>query len=298
MPHYDYDKDYPFAAFITNLGKYNEGALVGKWVKFPTTAEELKKVFERIGIGAKDDFGQTYEEWFITDYDCYVDGLYDLLGEYANLDELNFLASKLDNMSQDEYERFQAAMEIGNHTGSIQELINLTENLDCYDIYPDIHDHDDLGRYYIEELDAMQVPEHLRNYIDYEAYGRDIALEEGGQFTEFGYLRETGDSFHEYYDGDRDSIPEEYRVMNFKEDSQHDQEYPPEHNAPEKLTVLVVEPGKEPYEKEIEPGLRSLQTEVGGDIAAVYPFDDPVALVLNDEGKLIGLDLNRALRDE
>ena len=68
MPHYDYDKDYPFAAFITNLGKYNEGALVGEWVKFPTTAEELKKVFERIGIGAKDDFGQTYEEWFITDF--------------------------------------------------------------------------------------------------------------------------------------------------------------------------------------------------------------------------------------
>ena len=132
MPHYDYDKDYPFAAFITNLGKYNEGALVGEWVKFPTTAEELKKVFERIGIGAKDDFGQTYEEWFITDYDCYVDGLYDLLGEYANLDELNYLASKLDDMSQDEYERFQAAMEIGDHTGSIQELINLTENLDCY----------------------------------------------------------------------------------------------------------------------------------------------------------------------
>ena len=99
MPHYDYDKDYPFAAFITNLGKYNEGALVGEWVKFPTTAEELKKVFERIGIGAKDDFGQTYEEWFITDYDCYVDGLYDLLGEYANLDELNYLASKLDDIA-------------------------------------------------------------------------------------------------------------------------------------------------------------------------------------------------------
>ena len=70
---------------------------------------------------------------------------------------MNYLASKLDDMSQDEYERFQAAMEIGDHTGSIQELINLTENLDCYDIYPDIHDHDDLGRYYIEELDAMQV---------------------------------------------------------------------------------------------------------------------------------------------
>ena len=414
MPHYDYDKDYPFAAFITNLGKYNEGALVGEWVKFPTTAEELKKVFERIGIGSKDEFGQTYEEWFITDYDCYVDGLYDLLGEYANLDELNYLASKLDDMSQDEYERFQAAMEIGDHTGSIQELINLTENLDCYDIYPDIHDHDDLGRYYIEELDAMQVPEHLRNYIDYEAYGRDIALEESGQFTDLGYVRDTGDSFHEYYDGERGSIPEEYRVMTFQDDipeeeisewamdlaydmdeffRQHDPQYAAEHPeehaakeeiyenlmagrisaldeklaalgqtqedylpseiekfkdatgyeefldvdpqaireaienpdqshvdqmlsfaeqanreyeaelygqtaAPEKLTVLVVEPMKEPYVKEIDPGLHALQAEVGGDIAASYPFDDPVGLVLNDEGKLIGLDLNRSLRDE
>lgn len=414
MPHYDYDKDYPFAAFITNLGKYNEGALVGEWVKFPTTAEELKKVFERIGIGAKDDFGQTYEEWFITDYDCYVDGLYDLLGEYANLDELNYLASKLDDMSQDEYERFQAAMEIGDHTGSIQELINLTENLDCYDVYPDIHDHDDLGRYYIEELDAMQVPEHLRNYIDYEAYGRDIALEESGQFTDLGYVRDTGDSFHEYYDGERGSIPEEYRVMTFQDDipeeeisewamdlaydmdeffRQNDPQYAAEHPeehaakeeiyenlmagrisaldeklaalgqtqedylpseiekfkdatgyeefldvapqaireaienpdqthvdemlsfaeqanreyeaelygqpaAPEKLTVLVVEPKKEPYVKEIDPGLHALQAEVGGDIAASYPFDDPVGLVLNDEGKLIGLDLNRSLRDE
>ncbi len=527
MPHYEYDKDYPFAAFITNLGKYNEGSLVGEWVKFPTTAEELQKVFERIGIGSKDDFGQPYEEWFITDYDCYVDGLYDKLGEYENLDELNYLASKLDEMSQGEYEQFQAAMEIGDHSGSLQEIINLTENLDCYDIYPDIHDHDDLGRYYIEELDAMQVPEHLRNYIDYEAYGRDIALEEGGEFTDFGYVRDTGDTFHEYYDGEHGSIPEEYRVMTFQDaeeltedeksewamdiaydmdeffrqnDPQYAAEHPEEHAAKEeiyenlmagrisaldeklaalgqtqedylpseiekfkdatgyeefldvdpvaireaiqnsdkshvdemlayaeqagreyeaelfgeprepmkepepasgfhvlqanvnpavlaeaaeiagacddmlrnnnilydaavrdaseitemilrgnteqiraglttlgheegmeaevspllsrldafekehgigtheqqapspddreKMTVLVVEPMKEPYLKEIDPGLHALQAEVGGDIAATYPFSDPVGLVCNDEGKLIGLELNRGLRDE
>ena len=483
MPHYEYDKDYPFAAFITNLGKYNEGSLVGEWVKFPTTAEELQKVFERIGIGSKDDFGQPYEEWFITDYDCYVDGLYDKLGEYENLDELNYLASKLDEMSQGEYEQFQAAMEIGDHSGSIQEIINLTENLDCYDVYPDIRDHDDLGRYYIEELEAMQVPEHLRNYIHYEAYGRDVALEEGGEFTDFGYVRDTGDRFDEVYDGDRDSIPEEYRVMTFQDeeeltqdeklemamdlafdldqffrqqDPQYAAEHPDahaakeemadklfegriafvedrlndmgpealeqfsqrledfkdatgyeefldvdpavvreaienpdkshvdemlafaeqagreyeaelsgktsepspddretgetvrtprgtfyvtdmsrdqmeaagygfhhqsddgkylimgngsrafairneearEHAAPEKMTVLVVEPRKEPYLKEIDPGLHSLQAEVGGDIAASYPFSDPVGLVCNDEGKLIGLELNRGLRDE
>ena len=218
MPDYSYNKDYPFAAFITNLGKYNEGELVGEWVKFPTTAGELKEVFKRIGIGQKDDFGQPYEEWFITDYDCYVDGLYSKLGEYENLDELNYLASKLDEMSESEYAQFQAGMEMGDHCGSLQEIINLTENLDCYEIYPNIEDYDDLGRYYIEELDAMQVPEHLQNYIDYEAYGRDVAMDENGSFTDQGYVRDTGDRFCEYYDGERGSIPDEYRVMAFQDD--------------------------------------------------------------------------------
>ena len=443
MPQFEYDKDYPFAAFITNLGKYNEGELVGEWVKFPTTAEELKKVFDRIGIGQKDDFGQPYEEWFITDYDCYVGALYDKLGEYENLDELNYLASKLEEMGEGEYAQFQAAMEVGDHCGSLQESINLTDNLDCYDLYPSIQDYDDLGRYYIDELDAMQVPEHLRNYIDYEAYGRDVALEESGDFTDLGYVRDTGSSFHEYYDGEPGSIPEEYRVMTFQDDipeeelsewamdiaydmdeffRQRDPQYAAErpeehaakeeiyenlmagrisalgekladlgqtqddylpselekfkeasgyeevldvspeptpddretgetvrtprgtfyvtdmsreqmeaagygfhhqsedgnylimgngsrafairngeaqeHAAPEKMTVLVGEPMKEPYVKEIDPGLHALQAEVGGDIGATYPFSDPVALVCNDEGKLIGLDLNRGLRDE
>ena len=218
MPDYSYNKDYPFAAFITNLGKYNEGELVGEWVKFPTTAEEMKEVFKRIGIGQKDDFGQPYEEWFITDYDCYVDGLYDKLGEYENLDELNYLASKLDEMSDSEYAQFQAGMEMGDHCGSLQEIINLTENLDCYEVYPHIADYDDLGRYYIEELEVMQVPEHLQNYIDYEAYGRDVAMDENGSFTDQGYVRDTGDRFCEYYDGERGSIPDEYRVMTFQDD--------------------------------------------------------------------------------
>ena len=218
MPDYSYNKDYPFAAFITNLGKYNEGELVGEWVKFPTTAEEMKEVFKRIGIGQKDDFGNSYEEWFITDYDCYVDGLYDKLGEYESLDELNYLASKLDEMSNSEYAQFQAGMEMGDHCGSLQEIINLTENLDCYEVYPHIEDYDDLGRYYIEELEVMQVPEHLQNYIDYEAYGRDVAMDENGSFTDQGYVRDTGDRFCEYYDGERGSIPDEYRVMAFQDD--------------------------------------------------------------------------------
>lgn len=210
---YSYDHDCPFEAFITNLGKYNEGELAGEWVKFPTTAEELKKVFERIGIGSRDDFGNVYEEWFISDYDCYVDGLSKLLGEYEDLDELNYLASKIDGLDEGEYEHFLAAMEISDYTGDIKGIINLTDNLGKYDVYPGIEDYSDLGRMYVEELDALQVPEHLRNYIDYEAYGRDIALDEVSAFSEHGYVRDTQDRFVEYYDGDRENIPEEYRIM-------------------------------------------------------------------------------------
>lgn len=63
-------------------------------------------------------------------------------------------------------------------------------------------------------------------------------------------------------------------------------------------TVLVVEPGMAPYVKEIDSGLKSLQSEVGGWIEAVYPFEEEVALICNEEGKLCGLPLNRALMDE
>lgn len=64
------------------------------------------------------------------------------------------------------------------------------------------------------------------------------------------------------------------------------------------MKVLMVEPGKSPYETEIEGGLKSLQAAVGGDIQATYPFDDLVGLICNDEGKLMGLPLNRALYDD
>lgn len=63
-------------------------------------------------------------------------------------------------------------------------------------------------------------------------------------------------------------------------------------------TVLVVEPGRAPYVKEIDSGLKSLQSEVGGWIEAVYPFEEEVALICNEEGKLSELHLNRALRGD
>ena len=64
------------------------------------------------------------------------------------------------------------------------------------------------------------------------------------------------------------------------------------------MRVLKIEPGKKPEAVEIGSGLEKMQQVVGGHIQVLYPFDDPVALVCNEEGKLLGLPFNRALRDD
>lgn len=280
-----------FEAFVTNLGKYNEGELVGEWVRFPTSEDEMKEVFTRIGIGAVDEFGRSYEEWFITDYDCSIHGVSDLLGEYESLDKLNYLASRLDELSSSELEQFVAIMESGcDEVSDVDDLINLTYNLDRYDFIPDIKDYDDLGRYYFFEggYNSDNQFGSFVDYIDFERYGEDCAINEGGSLTNGGYLRPTGDSWNRYFDGSHEDIPDEYRVTGSCGEEERD----------ETLTVLVVEPDKKPYVKEIPSGLASLQHEVGGNIEAVYPYEEPVALICNEEGKLDGLPLNRALRDD
>lgn len=65
------------------------------------------------------------------------------------------------------------------------------------------------------------------------------------------------------------------------------------------MKILVIEPLKTPYTKEIDGNLESMQQIVGGTIQAIYPFNNPeIALICNDEGKLINLPLNRALYDK
>lgn len=66
--------------------------------------------------------------------------------------------------------------------------------------------------------------------------------------------------------------------------------------AKRKITVVVVEPGKKPYVESIPASLSGMQEKVGGCIQAVYPFEEQVAIICNEEGKIIGLPLNRALR--
>ena len=211
-------RDCAFEVYITNLGKYNEGQLIGEWVKFPTNNEDLHAVLRRIGID------RHYEEWFITDYDCDNKVLYEVFGEYESLSELNYLAHQILDMPESA-ELWESALEMGDDTGSVKDLINLTANLDCFDFLPDVNDHEDLGYYWIEESGCYDTGAmgNLSNYIDYERFGRDIAMDESGLFTEHGYIRHTGDSFTEIYNSDIEDIPDEYRL--FRIESQQEKSF-------------------------------------------------------------------------
>ena len=95
----------------------------------------------------------------------------------------------------------------------MKDLINLTDNLDCFDFMAGVNDDYDIGYYWVEESGCYDTKNmgNLTNYIDYERFGRDIRLEECGTFAARGYVRNNGDRFNEDYDGI--TVPDEYKVF-------------------------------------------------------------------------------------
>ena len=197
-------------AYVTNLGKYVGGESCGEWLKFPATREEVQEVFAKIGVD-----GVLYEEFFITDYNNEISGLD--LGEYESIDELNYLAEMLSELDDNELEKFEAAVEYGEYSGRVKDLINLSQNLDCYDYFPGISNEEDLGYCLIDDYGMLEIPDNLQYYFDYEAYGRDFSINEGGTFTDNGFITGSYGSFTEHYNGERSDIPEDSRVFAYPE---------------------------------------------------------------------------------
>ena len=162
--------------FLTNLGKYNEGELVGEWLDLPATEEELQAAFQRVGID-----GVEYEEYFFSDWETDIEGLH--LEEYMNLEELNEWAAKYEDLDDWEKEVVQAIMELEGY--DLEEAIEVREQ---YSLYPDIHTNEDLGYYWLFEEGIYDIPDNLAPYIDCERFGRDIALTADGGFTSKGWL--------------------------------------------------------------------------------------------------------------
>ena len=193
------------SGYLSNFGAYAGGRPAGEWVTFPTTAGHMKEVFDRIGIDV-----QNREAWHFTEFQSPIPHLAEKLGEHEHPDELNYLGKLLEMQFDDDREKFAAAIALGDHASSVEELINLAQNLDCYWIYPSVHNEEEYGHYLVDELEEPELPEEAKKYFMYEEYGRDAAINDGGLFTEQGYIYNNQNTFTRWYDG-RD-VPEEYRV--------------------------------------------------------------------------------------
>ena len=229
------------SGYLSNLGADTGGRPAGEWVTFPTTAGHMKEVFDRIGI----DF-QNKETWHFTEFQSPIPGLAAKLGEHEHPDELNYLGKLLEMQFDDDREKFTAAIALDDHASSVEELINLAQNLDCYWIYPSVHNEEDYGHYLVDELEEPELPEEAKKYFMYEEYGRDAAINDGGAFTEWGYVYNNQNTFTRWYDG-RD-VPEEYRVTPAPPE--------PERPDPEKVEMDAAPAGQtaaQPKEQAQEP---------------------------------------------
>lgn len=160
--------------YLTNLGKYNEGELVGEWVQLPISNEELQKVFERIGINKE------YEEYFITDYEC---DFYEI-GEYESISTLNEMAEKFDDLDEEQEQVVKVLMSECGY--DLDGAIEKAESGD-YRIYTDCNDMTDVAYAVVEECDYLRnVPETVARYFDYEAFGRDLGIEGSFHFLDNG----------------------------------------------------------------------------------------------------------------
>ena len=218
--------DAIISVYVQNLGRYNEGKHFGEWVNLPTTMEHIEGVFRRAGID-----GIRYEEWFFSDRSSSINSLLYHIGEFENLDELNYLAARLQDLSEYELKVLDGAIEIDSPQ-DVTDIINLTANLDCFTLYEGIETEEELGDYMLDELQECFSPmvEELRKSYDHsnralaryidtletnrygESYGTSYSINATGVFTKYGFIEETDSSRREIY-SDRDDIPDEYRVI-------------------------------------------------------------------------------------
>lgn len=144
--------------YLTNLAKYNEGKLVGKWLELPLSDEELEKELHEV-LG--DD-----EEYFITDYEAPV-----IIEEYENLSDLNGFAEQFMELDEDEQEKTAfLATELGY---SKEEALEKHQDVV---FYPGMT-LEDVASELVDEGIFGNLNDTIKSYIDYEKLARDLGFD-------------------------------------------------------------------------------------------------------------------------
>ena len=231
-----------FSILIDSRTRFETSEPGGVWLSMPTTKEQLHEAMQRVGITADNP-----QDFLINGFMNTEQQPFDVplpVIQSAGLDELNYLGNLLSMQRDEDRNKFTAAVTLGERAGNIKDLINLAQNLDCYWLYPTVQNEEDYGYYLIDELDELELSEEAKKYFMYEDYGREAAINDGGRFTEQGYIYNNKNTFTEWYNGKESDIPREYKVMSFPQ---------PERPDPSKVEMDAAAPGQKTAQTAEQP---------------------------------------------
>ena len=176
----------------------------------PTTTEKLQAALREIGISADNP-----QDFFLYDYRSPQERPIKLPRDLvlsADVDELNFLAARLEKLDAAELAELNAALTSPQSDfQSIGQIIDYPDNVDYYVHLPDVTGTGQLGDYYLNRSGMVDMPEEWKAGIFLPRFGLHIANTEHGVFTDYGYLVKSGDEWQRVHEGQ--PVPEEYRVM-------------------------------------------------------------------------------------
>ena len=209
-----------FSIMIGNRSRFDAGDPGGYWLDMPATKEQLHEAMRNVGITA--DNPQDFSiRGYSDDPEKHIALPYEMVCA-ADVDELNFLAARLEQLDPAEVGKLNAALQQKNGLANIGQVIDFTYNVDFYVHIPEVHNYHDLGDYYLNQSGMVQMPEEWKGGIDLSTFGRNAAAQEKGAFTEYGYIVESGDEWERQFEGRE--VPEEYRIMSYPQPERGEQD--------------------------------------------------------------------------
>ena len=218
-----------FTLLIQNRTEFEKGNPTTVFLSLPATKEELHEAMKALNITADNP-----QDFFLNGYSTADNRRIEIPSDWirdGDLDRINYLASRLEEMTPEQLERLDAVMHSNFKPESLDKLIDHTYNTDFYSYVPGILSYKELGDYFLNDSGKVQMPEEWKAGIDKEDFGFNAALHEDGKLTDYGYIARSGTDWKEVYAGQE--TPKKYRIMSYPEAGRTDPAQEEKEAAPE-----------------------------------------------------------------